>query len=176
MAGPTELFAPAIHCDPSIIEIIPATYFLVPLRGYGGCKKRQSRQAQRVGQKHAHTPGCPPLLFGRYTSARCNAVQFGLEKEGCLPKVRIGDCDQEPDATCQVWRNIPWLAASALKARRLKASKRVLYLYLQATISSRMNGKKFGDGCRQQNLRKVLRERSRSFETGQNSTQRDSRW
>jgi hypothetical protein len=33
--------------------------------------------------------------------ARCNAVQFGLEKEGCLPKVRIGDCDQEPDATCR---------------------------------------------------------------------------
>jgi hypothetical protein len=57
--------------------------------------------------KSTRTP--PFYLAGthRPRGARCDAVQFGLEKEGCLPKVRIGDCDQESDATCRVWRNIP---------------------------------------------------------------------
>lgn len=67
--------------------------------------------------------------------AACNAVQFGLGKEGCLPKARIGDCDQEPDATCPTVyaRNVPWLQhrrlahvsvpVTALKARtRLPAT------------------------------------------------------
>ena len=90
------------HPGSSIIKIIPATYINTwtwqMLKGV----KCKLKGFVRI-QKHAHTPESSPFYLAVThlpRGARCNG-------ERGLPKVRIGDCDEEPDATCQVWRDVP---------------------------------------------------------------------
>ena len=103
---------PCDPCDPSIIKIIPATYFSIPPYVDMADVKGVKGKPEGLVKKHAHTPGSllPPFYSGGTLAHLALGVRdvtpcsSDWRKEGCLPKVQIGDCDQELDATCQGWR------------------------------------------------------------------------